>query len=95
MLTHLSLIILLAPIIVSRADFSLALNALSIIDVDFININGEGSGEALTIYAGTKTSVKCSGKGNGPPTWSWKFTNFYTELTGYSSSTQSLDGLNG
>ena len=87
--------ILLAPIIVSRGDFSLALNALSTIDVDFININGEGSGVALTIDAGTKTSVKCSGKGNGPPAWTWKFTNFYTELTGYSSSTQNLNGLNG
>ena len=63
--------------------------------INFININGGASTVALTVDAGTKVSFKCSGKGNGSPTWSWKFTNFYTELSDHTSSTNNLDGMSG
>ena len=88
-------ILIVAPIIVSRSDLSIAINSISGIDVNFININGGSSGVALTVDAGTKVSFKCSGKGNGAPKWSWKFTNFYTELSDHTSSTNDLDGMTG
>ena len=50
---------------------------------------------ALTVDAGTKVSFKCSGKGNGAPKWSWKFTNLYTELTDHTASTNNLDEMSG
>ena len=85
----------LAPIIVSRADLSIAINSVSGIDVNFININGGASGVALSVDAGTMVSLKCSGKGSGSPNWSWKFTNLYTELTDHTSTTTHLNGMSG
>ena len=79
----------------SRADLSIAINSVSGIDVNFININGGASGVGITVNAGTKVSFKCSGKGSGSPKWSWKFTNLYTELTDHTSSTNNLDGMSG
>ena len=47
---------------------------------------------AANVYAESLVSVKCSGLGNPAPTWSWTFTNFYTELTSYAETTETLSG---
>ena len=82
----------LLGLVISPQQLALAINTRSTPEVNFMNVNNQRSGEALTVTAGQPLSLKCSGLGNGAIKWSWEFTNFYTELTGYSQNTGSLTG---
>ena len=76
----------------TRLDTALAINSQSDLEVNFINANGGKAQAAANVYAESLVSVKCSGLGNPAPTWAWTFTNFYTELTNYAETTESLSG---
>ena len=84
--------LLSAPFVVTRFDTALALNSPNTLEISFMNANSQQSGLPITIYAESILSLKCSGLGNPTPTWSWKFTNLYTELTDYNVITQGLTG---
>ena len=55
-----------------------------------MNVNSQGSGQSITVVVGQPLSLKCSGLGNGEIEWAWEFTNFYTELTEFTQTTESL-----
>ena len=84
--------IFLAPFVVTRFDTALALNSPNTLEISFMNANSQQSGLPITIYAESILSLKCSGLGNPVPTWSWRFTNLYTELTDHNVITQGITG---